>query len=255
MNNEDMIIEYKRTLDVETRNKLILSNMGLIRSISNRMIRRMPIGFEFDDLVSYGVIGFIDAIDSYSIKKKCKLSTHAVFKILGAITHAVRAYNFLPERMIDAFSNIQEIKNNNNKYISEEYIIKELGLKSKKDLRTIMERNFNFNFKSLNTRVCEEGNNYLIDFISSHEYSRPEFYLQEKDNIYSLECFLKFLSEMERDVIIMSYYRDLTPEEISIIMEHPRSKICKIRREAIKKIEDNFKDVKNGFNQAKFNNL
>lgn len=65
------------------REELILSNLKLIISIAKKYV--WIDGYSWDDVISYGVIGLMKAIDRYDPKIGTKLSTYVVYWINAAI--------------------------------------------------------------------------------------------------------------------------------------------------------------------------
>ena len=67
----------------------ILDNINLVRHIASKYFTK-NIGIEYDDLVSYGTIGLIDAANSYKYDRNCKFSTYASLKIRASIIDEIR---------------------------------------------------------------------------------------------------------------------------------------------------------------------
>ena len=98
-----LIEEYQRTHDIEARNKIILGNLRLVFAIAHKNRRKLESSFE--DFVSDGVIGMIEAINSFDTKIYKRFSTYAWWHILkkvntnlqmGSVTippHRVTIYN------------------------------------------------------------------------------------------------------------------------------------------------------------------
>ncbi len=58
---------------------------GMVRSIAMRIISRLPKNVNFDDLVSYGQIGLMQAAHSFDPSQKVAFQTFAYYRIRGAI--------------------------------------------------------------------------------------------------------------------------------------------------------------------------
>src|SRR3984885_5059572 len=94
-----LIKKYKegpKKVDKRTKEKLILEYAPLIRFIAQKIAVRLPSNIEFDDLVSSGVIGLMDAIDKYDPTRDNKFKTYAEFRIRGAILDELRAQDWVP---------------------------------------------------------------------------------------------------------------------------------------------------------------
>ena len=51
---------------------------------------------DYDDLVSYGIFGLIDAIDKFDLTKNVKFETYASLRIRGAILDQIRKMDWIP---------------------------------------------------------------------------------------------------------------------------------------------------------------
>ena len=88
--------ESNKKIDRRTKEKLILEYAPLIKFIAQKIAVRLPSNIEFDDLVSSGVIGLMDAIDKYDPSRDNKFKTYAEFRIRGAILDELRAQDWVP---------------------------------------------------------------------------------------------------------------------------------------------------------------
>lgn len=73
--------------DKDAMDRLILGNLGLVKSIVNRFRER---GVEYEDLVQIGVIGMIKAVSSFNFSYGTAFSTYAVPMIIGEIKRYLR---------------------------------------------------------------------------------------------------------------------------------------------------------------------
>src|SRR5580704_3433826 len=99
-----LIKKYKsghRKIDKRTKEKLIVEYAPLIKFIAQKIAVRLPSNIEFDDLVSSGVIGLMDAIDKYDPSRDNKFKTYAEFRIRGAILDELRAQDWVPRSVRD----------------------------------------------------------------------------------------------------------------------------------------------------------
>jgi RNA polymerase sigma factor (sigma-70 family) len=77
---------------VRNRNETVTENMGLVYSVAGAYERQgRQCGLEFDDLVSYGSIGLIEAAERYDTARGTKFSTYATALIRGRVLDALRS--------------------------------------------------------------------------------------------------------------------------------------------------------------------
>ena len=75
------------------RERMILEHVPLLKHIVGRMT--VPRGFERDDLYGLGMLGLIEAADSFEPERGLKFSTHAYTRIRGAILDELRRSDHL----------------------------------------------------------------------------------------------------------------------------------------------------------------
>ena len=85
-NNLELLVRAKEG-DKDSKDKLVMGNMGLVWSIARRFTGR---GCELEDIVSIGTIGLIKAIDRFDMKYEVEFSTYAVPMITGEIKRFFR---------------------------------------------------------------------------------------------------------------------------------------------------------------------
>ena len=73
---------YAKKRDPETREALIMEYVPLVKVVSGRLSMYLGYTVEYDDLVSYGIFGLIDAIDKFDYGKGIKFETYGGSAIL-----------------------------------------------------------------------------------------------------------------------------------------------------------------------------
>lgn len=85
-----LLEEFSRTGSPEIREKLIVEYAPLVKIVAGRLSMYLGDSCEFDDLVGYGVIGLIEALDNFDPSKDVKFETYASLKIRGYILDSIR---------------------------------------------------------------------------------------------------------------------------------------------------------------------
>jgi RNA polymerase sigma factor FliA len=84
---------YEVTGDAEA---LLLHYRGLVEQIAARIGADLPPFVERCDLVSYGILGLVDAIDKYDRTRAVKFESYASTRIRGAILDGLRSIDWIP---------------------------------------------------------------------------------------------------------------------------------------------------------------
>ncbi|MGH2633189.1 MAG: sigma-70 family RNA polymerase sigma factor, partial [Tepidiformaceae bacterium] len=68
----------------------------LVKYVVGRLAIGLPAILDYEDILSYGTIGLIEALDRFDGSKGVKFETYAISRIRGAIIDALRALDRLP---------------------------------------------------------------------------------------------------------------------------------------------------------------
>src|SRR5512132_3607162 len=88
--------EVKRTGDRGLRDRLILTYAPLVKYVAGRLGSGLPTHVDEGDLVSYGLLGLIGAIERYDPDRDIKFETFSMLRIRGAIIDELRALDWVP---------------------------------------------------------------------------------------------------------------------------------------------------------------
>src|SRR5881398_2543351 len=88
--------EYKQSRSKELRDRLILTYAPLVKYVAGRLGSGLPAHVDEGDLVSYGLLGLISAIERYDPGRDIKFETYAIARIKGAIIDELRALDWVP---------------------------------------------------------------------------------------------------------------------------------------------------------------
>lgn len=229
---------YRKNPSPELREKIILEYAQLVKVVAGRLSMYLGYNVEYDDLVSYGIFGLIDAIDKFDLNKDVKFETYASLRIRGAILDQIRKMDWIPrtvrqkQKKIDEA--IKQIEMRTGKNALDEEIADELGL-SESELNTWQSQLKVTNVVSLN-EFLEQGSEPVMDARQNSHFIQPEDLIQENELKEVLQEALELLTEKEKKVILLYYYEDLTLKEISQILEVSESRVSQLHTKALQKM-------------------
>src|SRR2546423_291352 len=84
------------TTDAATRDELVVKYMPLVHYVVRSLALSLPPMLDTEDVVSYGVMGLIDAIDRFDATRGVKFETYAVTRIRGYIIDQLRTLDWIP---------------------------------------------------------------------------------------------------------------------------------------------------------------
>ena len=85
IDEKDLWLRFKEQSDDSAREELIIMYMRVVRYVAGRMAIHVPNNVEMDDLVGWGVLGLLDAVEKFDPSQNIKFSTYATFRIRVAI--------------------------------------------------------------------------------------------------------------------------------------------------------------------------
>ena len=229
---------YRKSPTPEMREQIILEYAPLVKMVAGRLSMYLGYNVEYEDLVSYGIFGLIDAIDKFDMQKDVKFETYASLRIRGAILDQIRKMDWIPRTVRQKQKKIDEairnIEMRTGKNATDEQVAGELGLEQE-ELTEWQSRLKITNVISLN-EFLEQGQEPVMDARGNSHFSQPEDVVSESELKQVLEEALEVLTEKEKKVILLYYYEDLTLKEISKVLEVSESRVSQLHTKALLKM-------------------
>ncbi len=231
--------EYARSKSSQSRDKIILEYAPLVKLVAGRLSMYLGYNVEYEDLVSYGIFGLIDAIDKFDCTKAVKFETYASLRIRGAILDQIRKMDWIPrtirqkQKKID--SAIKEIEEQEGRTAKDEEIARKLGIGEIEFLEWQSQMKIT-NIVSLN-EYLEQGSEISNDKNNSKYFDNPEVVAEQTELKQILKDALELLTEKERKVILLYYYEELTLKEISNVLEVSESRISQLHTKGLQKMK------------------
>ena len=232
--------EYAKAKSPEVREKIILEYAPLVKVVAGRLSMYLGYNVEYEDLVSYGIFGLIDAIDKFDFLKDVKFETYASLRIRGAILDQIRKMDWIPrtirqkQKKIDTV--IRDIEIKYGRSATDEEIATGRGITGEEYLDWQSQMKIT-NIVSLN-EFLEQGSEVPNEANQgrSTQFDSPEAVLERDELKKILVEALDLLTEKERKVIVLYYYEELTLKEISNILGVSESRISQLHTRALQKM-------------------
>ena len=231
--------KYSQKQDSETREALIIEYVPLVKLVSGRLSMYLGYTVEYEDLVSYGIFGLIDAIDKFDYRKGIKFETYASLRIRGAILDQIRKMDWIPrsvrqkQRQIDAA--ITKLESAEDKTATDEEIAKELDIS--------LEEYYVWQGQTKVTGIASIDE-FVEQGIEVRAFDNQKYADNEPEKVYEKEELknllkesLDKLTENERMVVVLYYYEELTLKEISSVLEVSESRVSQLHTKALQKMK------------------
>jgi RNA polymerase sigma factor for flagellar operon FliA len=239
LSKEQLWEQYHRTQTQELREQIIIEYAPLVKLVAGRLNMYLGYNVEYEDLVSYGIFGLIDAIDKFDMTKDVKFETYASLRIRGAILDQIRKMDWIPrtvrqkQRKID--DAIKAIETRTGRTASDEEIAAELNIPEEELLEWQSKLKIT-NVVSLNEYV-EQGTEPVMDTQGNSHFIQPEELVEQEELKEMLEKSMEQLTEKESKVILLYYYEEMTLKEISRILEVSESRVSQLHTKALSKMQ------------------
>lgn len=230
--------DYQKNPSAKLREQIIIEYAPLVKVVAGRLSMYLGYNVEYEDLVSYGIFGLIDAIDKFDLNKDVKFETYASLRIRGSILDQIRKMDWIPRTVRQKRKKIEEairqIETRTGKNATDEEIAKELGIAETELNEWQVQLNVT-NVVSLN-EFLEQGGEPVMDAKNNSHFVQPEDSIQEEELKKVLKESMELLTEKEKKVILLYYYEDLTLKEISNILEVSESRVSQLHTKALSKM-------------------
>jgi RNA polymerase sigma factor FliA len=220
----------------EDRDTLIIEHLPQVRLIARRIHERLPGHVSLDDLISNGTIGLIAAIDNFDPNQKVKLKTYAEHRIRGAILDGLRGLDWAPRgrrklsRQIE--NAILSAEQRLGRVPSEEEIAAELNI-SIDEYREWLVDTENLQIGELEYASPENDSHSLLKYVSDSESKQPSKLLERSALEALLTAQISYMPKIERTVLSLYFYEEMSLKEIGQIMDLHVSRISQLKTQAI----------------------
>ncbi len=234
-----LLEEYAKSKSSEAREKIILEYAPLVKVVAGRLSMYLGYNVEYEDLVSYGIFGLIDAIDKFDCLKEVKFETYASLRIRGAILDQIRKMDWIPrtlrQKQKQMDSACAKLEGELGRPATDAEIAQELEITLDEYDNWKNEAQFT-NLVSLD-EYLEQGGDSRMDVGGSSRFEQPEKAMEKQELKQILVEALKTLTEKESSVITLYYYEDMTLKEISRVLEVSESRVSQLHTKALQKIK------------------
>lgn len=239
-NEETLWKDYLTSKSMAAREAIILRYAPLVKYVAGRVAIGLPANVEFDDLVSYGVFGLMDAIEKFELSRGIKFETYAIARIRGAILDGLRSNDWVPRSVRQKARELERtcanLENKLGRSATDQEISEALSLSVQEFYQLLSEVSCT-TLSSLDelwlVNSNEDDSVRVLDLIRNDDSEDPLNHVEIEEVKFTLSGAIDCLPERERMVIALYYYEGLTLKEIGEIMEISESRVSQIHTKAI----------------------
>jgi RNA polymerase sigma factor for flagellar operon FliA len=240
---QSLWLEYRRTRDKAIRDRLILTYAPLVKFVAGRLGSGLPTHVDENDLVSYGLLGLIGAIERYDPERDVKFETYAMSRIKGSIIDELRAMDWVPRSIRSRAREIEramtQLEAQLHRAPSDEELSKKLGITEDElaDSLTDIGRSSIAALDEMWTVSAGGDQIALIDTIEDTSGPEPQTALAQTELREALAEAIARLPEREKLVVTLYYYEELTLREIGEVLGVTESRVSQLHTKAILRLK------------------
>jgi RNA polymerase sigma factor for flagellar operon FliA len=240
---------YKNDGDERARERLVVAYSPLVKFIAGRMASGLPSHVDEGDLVSYGLLGLIGAIERFDLEREIKFETFAVARIKGAIIDELRSLDWVPRSVRARAREVERahaaLEAELGRSPTDEEMAEKLEL-SVEEFRDALLQIANSSVLALDdlwTFADPDGSGgqiSVLDTIQDPNALDPESEAHTAELKDRLADAIESLPERERLVIALYYYENLTLREIGEVLGVTESRVSQLHTKSVLALRSRF---------------
>ncbi|MCF8067772.1 MAG: FliA/WhiG family RNA polymerase sigma factor [Desulfobacterales bacterium] len=229
--------------DRKTRDEMIVRYAPLVKYIAGRISMRLPSSVLFEELLSAGCVGLIDAIDKFDTGRDVDIKTYAEYRIRGAILDELRSLDWYSRPMRKKIQDIEKavtaVEARVGRPAEDTEVAEQLGIELEAYFHMLSSIH-GVALLSLDDYIKSEDKDRAArrsykDRLSNHDDPSDNIAREELKRV--IATGIKRLSEKEQVVISLYYFDELTLKEIGHVLDLTESRICQIHSMALIKLK------------------
>ncbi len=222
----------------QLREQLILKYLHLVRYVVSRLPITLPISIAPEDLISYGTMGLMEAVERFDPDRGLKFETYAVTRIRGSIIDQLRFQDWIPrgvrKRSRELGETMQRMEEELGRAPTDEELAAELGV-SRQKVQTMLAETQNLVLSLDDTYGSDPGGSgmTLLDMVEDKNSPDPQGEFEAGELRKRLAEAIASLPEREKLLIALYYHENMTLKEIGEVICVSESRVCQLHAQAI----------------------
>ncbi|MDY6794970.1 MAG: FliA/WhiG family RNA polymerase sigma factor [Actinomycetota bacterium] len=236
--------EFKETGSPKLKEALILQYASLVNSLARGIHLKMPPDIEYADLVSYGFLGLMDAIDRFDTSRGKDFCAYAKARINGSIIDGIRSEKRLPRsiqvkarRLNRAY---EALSSQLRRFPDEEEMAKYLDLDIQKYRQTLIDIGHSYVLSLDDIMSSSDNGNGAMNLLDSlrDDSALDPSVVSERESIREMvREAMEHLPEREKIILSLYYFEDLNMKEVGEVLDITESRVSQIHSLAMAKLK------------------
>ncbi len=234
-------VEFVETRQQRLRDELILEYTPFVRFVVGRLGIPPTSLIEMDDLLSYGTIGLINAIDRFDPARGIRFEAFATSRVRGAVIDHLRTLSWLPRTAASRVRQIEQalsgLEQRLGRSAREEEVAAELGVSIERYRQMLLDASTTvLSIDVPLTTIHDDETMTLKDLLEDHDTPGPDEETERRELVTALSSAIDQLPEREQLLLALYYQEELTMKEISKVMSVSESRVCQLHMQTIMRL-------------------
>ena len=239
---------YKEGGDQRARERLIVAYAPLAKFVAGRTGARLPSHVDPADLISYGMIGLVEAMERFDPDRQIRFETFATQRIRGAIIDELRSLDWVPRSVRAQAREIEEanstLEHELGRAPTDDELVERLGM-TEDELQDALLQISNSSILALEelwmTLDASGDKVSLLDTIEDESAPDPQAALDTTEVRDRLQEAIQDLPERETLVVALYYFQNLTLREIGEVLGVTESRVSQLHSKAVLRLSSRLK--------------
>lgn len=227
----------RRKVSLETRDRIVMENLPLVKVIAIRVHENLPVHVDLDDMVHAGVLGLFDAVEKYDSRKNVTFQNYAKHRIKGAILDNLRQLDWasrdMRRRQKTIDSATRELMGALGRTPTEIEVAQKLGVDAEQ-LRRMQTQLRNLGLVPAAPYARSEDDRPQ-EFAAGPDL-QPDRMCEQRQLRSTLARAIGKLPKRYQKVVFLYYTNEMTMKEIGDLLGVNESRISQIHKMALKKM-------------------
>ena len=226
--------------DPGVREQLILQYAPLVKYVMGRLAISLPAILDYEDILSSGTIGLIEAVERFDPTKGVKFETYAIARVKGAIIDTLRALDRLPrsvrQKAKAADQAITALTTDLGREPQDTEVADRLEIPLATYLKNIVDASWITVSMDAGSSADGEDDGPKEMAISDPDADDITLGVEREELIGELGASIRELPDREQLILSLYYKDELTMREVSKVLEISESRVCQLHARALTRL-------------------
>ncbi len=241
---------YAKRRDSKIREQLIIQYSPLVKYVMGRLALSLPAILDYEDVLAFGNIGLIEAVERFDHNKGVKFETYAIARIRGAIIDALRSLDRLPrsvrQRAKSSEAATQQLTNDLGRTPTDEEVAEALDL----DVATYRKHLVNASWVTISLDSMhiggEEDSEPGAYGVADPDAEVADERLEQTELVGDLASAIRQLPEREQLILSLYYEEEMTMRNVASVLGISESRVCQLHARALTRLRQGIERRQHG---------